>query len=215
MVGEGDAQEFTGPADVGDDFELVEDPGGEAVGADLVTSDVEGIVARNPGGDEGGCGIGDGLAETGGEHPGERAEDGTGLVEVAGMDPLLEADGATFLVGEEDGIVMGSGDQFPGGGALDEADLDLAPDAIRAELDFGEDTPSGIGCGAGEDEVEIEAITFDLSDHAFGTGAVVVVWGFEDGGDPAELSDVLALMGEAECGGIGGGEDALEDGVEG
>lgn len=146
MVGEGDAQEFTGPADVGDDLELIDDAGGEAVGADLVTSEVEGIVAGDPGGEDGGGGgIGAGPGEAGWEQVGEGTEEGSGLIDVAGMDALLEADGATFLVGEEEGIVIGGGDQFPGGGALDEADLDLAPEAVGPELDFSEDTPSGIG----------------------------------------------------------------------
>ncbi len=216
MVGEGDAKEFTGPAEVGDDLELIEEAGGKAVSPDPVTSDVEGIVAGNPWGDEGvGRGIGVGPEEAGREQWGERAEEGTDLIEVAGVDALLEADLMAFLRGDEEGIVGGGGDQFPGGGALDESDLDLAPESVGAELDFCEDPPTGIRGGAGEDEIEIESVTFDIGDHAIGASGVDFAGGFEDGGNPAELTDILALMGKAEGGRIGGVEDALDDGVEG
>lgn len=223
MVGEFDAEEFAGAADIDDDLQVLQEPPADAVGAHAMAADAEGAVGGVPtdGGEVGlvgeigeGVGLGELLGQECGEERGDRGDRTRELGEVAEGKALTERFTTTFLHGQVDGVVAARGADLPCGGALDEAQDDLFPFVLQVQVELADEVPSGLRLRATQGEVEVDVVTDGGSHHAFGGDGVRVDRELADGREPAELPERDSVPAEAEGGRVGGVEDAIDDARE-
>ena len=196
LVWEGDTEQFAGAADMGDGLEAAEEACADLERSDLVAACEEGFVGGGPFEPSGKAVIGLPGGGWGGRRAGEEGGDGPeGVLEawdVGEPEGLAAPHGAAVLLDDLDEVGAGVHAYLPCLGALHPADEDVPDGLVGADLELGEDAPALVWGFAVEVEVDVEAVTLDGADHAFGGGVGGVGGALVDGGDPTELSDFAA-----------------------